>query len=42
MNRGRDRFLLGCAVGALLFLALMAILLLAGDLSSSRFIYADF
>ena len=42
MSLRRDRVLLGCAVGALLFLALIAILLFAGDLSSSKFIYADF
>jgi hypothetical protein len=34
--------LAGCVVGALLFLALLAILLFAADLSSSKFIYADF
>jgi hypothetical protein len=39
---GRRRFLAGCVVGALLFLALLAILLFAADLSSSKFIYADF
>ncbi len=38
----RRRFLAGCVVGALLFLALLAILLFAADLSSSKFIYADF
>jgi hypothetical protein len=35
-------FLAGSSVGFLLFLALLAILLLAGDLSSSKFIYVDF
>jgi hypothetical protein len=38
----RHPFLAGCLVGTLLFLALLAILLFAGDLSSSKFIYADF
>ena len=38
----RRRLLAGCVVGALLFLALLAILLFAADLSSSKFIYADF
>ena len=42
MSRLRSPFLAGCLIGALLFLALLAILLLAGDLSSSKFIYADF
>ncbi len=32
----------GVAVGLLLFFGFLAILLLAGDLSSSRFIYVDF
>jgi hypothetical protein len=38
----RRPLLAGCVVGALLFLALLAILLFAADLSSSKFIYADF
>jgi hypothetical protein len=38
----RRRIAQGAAVGALLFLALLAILLFAGDLSSSKFIYVDF
>jgi len=38
----RKSFAAGCAVGFLLFLALIAILLFAGDLSSSKFIYVDF
>lgn len=42
MKRSLDRLLVGSAVGLLLFLALLAILLFAGDLSSSRFIYVDF
>jgi len=32
----------GALVGVLLFAALLAVLLLAGDLSSSKFIYVDF
>lgn len=32
----------GAAVGVLLFVALVLILLLAGDLSSSKFLYVDF
>jgi hypothetical protein len=39
---GRRRFWTGVLVGALLFAALLAILLFAADLSSSKFIYADF
>jgi hypothetical protein len=35
-------FVTGCQAGFLLFLALLAILLFAGDLSSSKFIYVDF
>jgi len=42
VKRSLDRLLVGSAVGLLLFLALLAILLFAGDLSSSRFIYVDF
>lgn len=42
MSGPRRRFWTGCLVGALLFLALLAILLFAADLSSSKFIYADF
>lgn len=42
MRRDRGRFLAGSLVGVLLFLALLAILLFAADLSSSKFIYADF
>jgi hypothetical protein len=39
----RDRdFWKGAGTGALLFLLLLAILLLAGDLSASKFIYVDF
>lgn len=39
----RDReFWKGAAVGAGLFLLLLGILLLAGDLSASKFIYVDF
>jgi hypothetical protein len=32
----------GIAVGTLAFLALLAILLFAGELSSSKFLYVDF
>jgi hypothetical protein len=35
-------FLAGSAFGVVLFLLLLALLLLAGDLSSSKFIYVDF
>ena len=42
MRRPFDSFRAGSVVGVLLFLALLAILLFAGDLSSSRFIYVDF
>jgi hypothetical protein len=38
----RRPLLAGVVVGTLLFLALLAILLFAADLSSSKFIYADF
>ena len=41
-RRGRVRIIKGIALGALLFAALLAILLFAGDLSSSKFIYVDF
>jgi hypothetical protein len=37
-----NSFLAGCAVGFLLYLVFLAILLFAGDLSSSKFIYVDF
>lgn len=43
MTDGRRRRLaLGALLGVALFLAFLAILLLAGDLSSSKFIYVDF
>lgn len=42
MTASRRAVARGALVGALLFLALLAILLLAGDLSSSKFIYVDF
>jgi hypothetical protein len=35
-------FFAGSAFGLVLFLVLLAILLLAGDLSASKFIYVDF
>jgi len=35
-------FFKGIGAGALLFLLFLAILLLAGDLSASKFIYVDF
>lgn len=35
-------FARGALTGMLLFLCLLALLLLAGDLSSSRFLYVDF
>jgi len=38
----RSSFVAGSAVGVLLFLAFLAILLFAADLSSSKFIYVDF
>jgi hypothetical protein len=38
----RRRIATGIALGALLFVALLAILFFAGDLSSSKFIYVDF
>lgn len=38
----KRRFLTGAAAGFLLFLVLLAILLFAGDLSSSKFLYVDF
>jgi len=38
----RRRILTGVLLGTLLFAALLAILLFAGDLSSSKFIYVDF
>jgi hypothetical protein len=38
----RARIVPGVALGALLFVALLAILLFAGELSSSKFIYVDF
>jgi hypothetical protein len=38
----RSSFVAGSAVGFLLYLALLAILLFAADLSSSKFIYVDF
>ncbi len=37
-----SEFLKGARLGALLFLLLLAILLFAGDLSASKFIYVDF
>ena len=42
MKRLFGSFLAGCSLGFLLFLAFLAILLIAGDLSSSKFIYVDF
>lgn len=39
--RGRA-FWQGVLLGALAFLALLALLLLSGELSSSRFLYVDF
>lgn len=41
-SQRRRRVATGIAVGALLFLVFLAILLFAGDLSSSKFIYVDF
>ena len=38
----RKEFLRGLGAGAVLFLLFLAILLLAGDLSASKFIYVDF
>jgi hypothetical protein len=37
-----SEFLKGARLGLLLFLLLLAILLFAGDLSASKFIYVDF
>ncbi len=42
MNDRRKEFLQGVLMGLLLFAMLLAILLLAGDLSDSKFIYVDF
>ena len=42
MNGRPDEFKRGLAFGALLFLLLAALLILAGDLSASKFIYVDF
>jgi len=36
------RLVVGTMLGIVLFAAFLAILLLAGDLSSSKFIYVDF
>lgn len=38
----RGRFWKGAALGALLFGLLLSILLFAGELSSSKFLYVDF
>lgn len=38
----RFRFLKGALVGVLLFAAFVLILLFAGELSSSKFLYVDF
>jgi hypothetical protein len=42
MNLTQKEFLRGMLLGILLFGMLLAILLLAGDLSASKFIYVDF
>jgi hypothetical protein len=42
MNGDRREFLKGLGVGILLFLLLLAVLLFAGELSASKFIYVDF
>jgi len=42
MTPSRKEFLQGLLGGLLLFLMLAAILLFAGDLSASKFIYVDF
>ena len=39
---GRRAFRRGLALGAVLYLLLLAILLFAGELSSSKFLYVDF
>jgi hypothetical protein len=42
MNPSRKEFLKGMFLGLVFFLAFLAILLFAGDLSASKFIYVDF
>ena len=42
MSRRGRAVLQGVAIGAALFLVLLAILLLSGDLSGSKFLYVDF
>jgi hypothetical protein len=39
---GNKEFWKGVGLGAVLFLLLVGVLLFAGDLSSSKFIYVDF
>jgi hypothetical protein len=41
-DRRVREFLRGAAIGGLVFLLLLSILLLAGELSSSKFLYVDF
>ncbi len=42
MTARRRHLAAGAALGLLLFLVFLAILLFAGELSSSKFIYVDF